>query len=338
MQNKSGVNFIVKILIAESLDIGTLMSFEENEKGVYVHIDNPIPANISEKEIHFSYCPDYMQRDIEKAIRDYDGLIVRPREVPAKVMEMAENLKIIVRGGSGMNAIDVKTAKKLNIVVENTPGENSASTAEYTFALIMEIVANRQISLSNSDVRNNTTKDPSYYQGQELSKKKIAIIGMGNIGTHLARMCEGFDMKVSYFNRSKKDLPFKSYDSVEELLKAKPDIISLNIPLTKETKGFFNKSKFSLMKKGSVLINTARPQLINLADFEEALHSGILAAAAIDGDMDLIEPFVKADKNNKCILTNHIADSTLQAQEKITNAALYQIIQYFRAGKLINAV
>ena len=329
---------MTRVLIAESLDIETLKIIEENEKDVYVHIDNTMPISAKENEIHFLYRPDYIQNEIEKEIINYEGLIVRPREVPARVMELAKNLKIIVRGGSGMNAIDVDSAKKFNIVVENTPGENSVSTAEYTFAFIMEIVANRKISISNLDVRKNEAKDPKYYQGYELSKKKIAIIGMGNIGQYLAKMCTGFDMDISYYNRSNKELPYKSYNSIEELLCAKPDIVSLNVPLTSETNRFFDKSKFSLMKKGSVLINTARPQLINPDDFAVALNSGILSCAAIDGDMDLIEPFVNVDKSNKCILTNHIADSTKQAQEKITNAAISQIIQYFRHGKLINAV
>jgi D-3-phosphoglycerate dehydrogenase len=330
-------SILTKVLIAESLDIDTLNRFEETE-GVYIHTDSPMPSNKYGSDIHFLYRPDFTEEDIKKEIIDYDGLIVRPREVSASLMNYAKKLKIIVRGGSGINAIDVDAAKKLNIIVENTPGQNSVSTAEYTFALIMELLAKRNINISYHDVKNNTCKDPKYYQGQELSKKKIAIIGMGNIGQLLAKMCAGFDMDISYYNRSKKDLPYRSYDSVEELLVAKPDVVSLNIPLTPETNGFFGEKEFSLMKKESLFINTARPQLVDSVAFGKALVSGFISSAAIDGDMDLIEPFLKVDKENKCIFTNHIADSTKQAQEKITQAALSQIIEYFRNGKLINAV
>ena len=329
---------MTRVLIAESLDIETLNSWSEREKNIYIHLNGGEPTNIRDGEIHFSYYPDYLLSDMEKEINLYDGLIVRPKEVPASVIERAKKLKIIVRGGSGVNSIDLDAAKGCNIVVENTPGQNSVSTAEYTFALIMEVVARRCISISSVNVRNNKDKDPSCYQGHELSKKKIAIIGMGNIGQYLAKLCAAFDMDVSYYNRSEKDLPYKCYDSVRDLLSAKPDIVSLNLPLTPDTNKFFDKSMFSLMKKESFLINTARPQLVDPNAFEEALNAGILSGAAIDGDMDLIEPFLKVDKDEKCILTNHIADSTKQAQEKITNAVLSQIIQYFRHGKLINSV
>lgn len=327
---------MTKILIAESLDTEAMQSFE-GKHGVYIHTNNPIPAHIPENEIHFYYRPDFLEEDIKKEIYAYDGLVVRPREVSAKLMQAGVKLKLIVRGGSGMNAIDLNAAKAHNIVVENTPGENSVSTAEYTFALIMQIVANRQIDISSNDVRNGCPKEVKHYQGQELEGKKLAIIGLGNIGMHLAKRAAAFDMEVSYFNRSNKNTPYKKYDTIESLLAGKHDIVSLHIPLTPETNNFFSKKEFSLMKNGSVLINAARPQLIDPDAFADALLVGVLSSAGIDGDMDLIEPFIKADPDRKCIITNHIADSTKQAQEKITRAVFKQIIEYFYNGKLINS-
>jgi phosphoglycerate dehydrogenase-like enzyme len=324
-----------KILIAESLDMEAMQSFQ-GKQGVYVHTKNPIPDNIPENEIHFYYRPDFLEEEIKKEIHIYEGLVVRPREVPATVMQAGKRLKLIVRGGSGMNAIDLNVAKALNIAVENTPGENSVSTAEFTFALIMQIVANRQIDISSSDVRNGRPKEVKYYQGQELEGKKLAIIGMGNIGMHVAKRAVAFDMEVSYFNRSDKNVPYKKYDTIHSLLADGHDIVSLHVPLTTETNKFFGEKEFSLMKKGSVLINSARPQLVDPTAFADALLLGILSSAGIDGDMDLIEPFVKADIDRKCIITNHIADSTKQAKEKITRAVFNQIIEYFYNRKLIN--
>jgi len=328
---------MTKILIAESLDIDILKKFEK-QKGIFVHDNNPIPANINNDEIHFSYQPDIPAKEIVKEIVEYEGIIVRPKEVSAKAISAGKKLKIIVRGGSGVNSIDLKKARKNDVIVENTPGQNSISTAEYTFALIMKLVANRHIDQSNIDVRIGNEKEPKQYQGQELAGKKIAIIGLGRIGSEVAKRAEAFDMQVYYHSRTKKNVSYKYFESLLDILSSDAEIYSLHVPLTNKTKGFIGLREFSLLNQGSFLINCARPQLVNPIAFEGALRGGALASAAIDGDTDLIQPFIDADKNNKCIITHHIADSTKQAQEKITKAVLTQTIEFFHNKKLLNVV
>lgn len=325
----------MKILIADSLDFKTLEEILLH-KAAYLHHNDPIPVNIPEHELHFSYQPDISVEDIEKYLGQYHGLIVRPKQITGKAISLAKDLKIIVRGGAGMNSIDLKAASKNKVIVENTPGENSISTAEYTFNMIMELVAQRQIIRSDSDSRSGKADIPEKYYGYELAGKKIAIVGLGNIGMALAKRARAFDMEVIYHSNSMKDIDLIYFKELKHMLEAKADIISLHLPLTEKTEKIIGRDEFALMKQGTILINCARPQLVDPDAFAWALQENILAGAGIDGDPDLIEPFIKADAAKKCLLTHHIADSTLQAQQKITRQVLTQIFAFFREGKIIN--
>jgi phosphoglycerate dehydrogenase-like enzyme len=328
---------MTKILIAESLDEETLHKVAKLENlhiSYTAHPDDYIDSN----GIFLTYAPDIKENRLFEYVKNYDGLVVRPKEVSAKTINAANKLKIIIRGGAGINSIDINAAKEKNIIVENTPGQNSVSTAEYAFELIMSLVAKRNILKSHNDSITDCAKDPEKYRGEELAGKKLAIIGMGNVGLQLAKRAYAFDMEVLYYSRNKKDLSYKHFNSVDELLSQGADVVSLHLPLVKETTGFFSERFFSLMKKDSVLINCARPQLIDVAAFKEALDNKIIASAAIDGDLCLIKKFIEADYANKCIFTHHIADSTKQALEKITKAVLSQLLKFFLKGEVINSV
>ncbi len=326
---------MTRILIAESLDFDTLKDVV-NEKNAILYNQIEVPADALESQINLSYQPDLTPAEIEKKLKNYDGLIIRPKQVTAKVINSAKNLKIIVRGGAGMNSIDLKAAKAKNVVVENTPGENSISTAEFTFAMILELVARRHVYISDSDARAGKATAVEDYQGEELFGKKLAIVGLGSIGLELAKRAEAFGMTVTYFSRNKKEVEYIRYDSLKNLLESKPDIISLHVPLTDETRDMFGMDEFKLMGQGTVLINCARPQLISPQALGWAMQEGIVKSAGIDGDMELIEPFIQIDAGRKCLFTHHIADSTKQAQQKITRQVLTQILAYFREGKIIN--
>lgn len=303
---------MIKILIAESIDLPTLEVFKSQNK-----------------DLNFDYRPDIASGEIESVLNDYECLIVRPKEVSATAINSAPNLKLIVRGGAGLNSIDLEAAKKRGVEVQNTPGQNSTSTAEFAFNMIFELVAKRQMRRAANDVLSGDYMEPEAYSGFELSGRKIAIVGMGNIGNRLAKMAAGFDMEIIYHSRTKKDVPYKYFDSLSGLLQEGADIISLHCPLDGKTDKMFGNEEFSMMKKGTVLINCARPQLVCHNAFEHALRDGTLSSAGIDGDYELIEPFIVCDTENKCIFTHHIADSTLQAQEKITHQVLKQVREFF---------
>lgn len=324
-----------KILITESLNVETLESLVKARGGQVYYADGGVE---DKKGLHFLYQPDISVADIEQRLDGYEALVVRPKEVTAKAIAAAKSLKLIVRGGAGMNSVDLAAAAKHKVVVENTPGQNSISTAEYAFALMMELVAKRQIARSNQDTRAGNPGLAEHYAGQELAGKKLGVVGLGHIGLAMAKRAEAFDMEVAYFNRSKKEVSFPFFETLDALCDWQPDVISLHIPSSPETDGIIDAGVFSRMKHGTVLINTARPQLVDPQAFGRALADGTLESAGIDGDMDLVEPFIKVDPEGKCLITHHIADATLQAQQKITRQVVEQLYAFFEDGQVINQV
>lgn len=278
---------MTKILIAESIDEKTLEEFKGSA-------------------IEFVYKPNISVTDLENELADYNGLIVRPKEVTSTAIANSPNLKIIIRGGAGVNSIALDECKKRGVIVANTPALNSDATAEFTFHLLLSII---KASIPST----------------ELKDKKLGIIGYGNIGKRVERIAAGFGMNTSIFKRG---------DNLHEFLKAQHDIITLHVPLTKDTENLLGSNEFKLMKRGVVIINTARPQLIDALAFKAALDSGIIKSFGIDGDDDLIEPFT----DPRGITTPHIADATLEAQRNITHAALTQMVEFFVNGKEINRV
>ncbi len=326
------------ILIAESLDIETLDTLARAEGWLLYH-NIPAPDSDEQKTWHVSYQPNIMPDALKLELGRYDALVVRPKEVSGDAIGAAsERLKLIVRGGAGVNSIDLEAAHECGVVIENTPGRNSISTAEYAFALIIELAANRHIVRSYRDVLSANVDIPEHYQGKELAGQKIAILGMGAIGLELAKRAAAFDMDVIYHTRHEKDVPYRYVSSLDKLLSEGADIISLHVPLKSETAGFIDDCAFNFMKKGTVLINTARPQLVQPKALEKALKNGIISRFAIDGDMDLIAPFVAIDNKKQGIITHHIADSTKQAQEKITKQVLRQLQLFFERGEIMNRV
>lgn len=307
---------MTKVLIAESLDEKILAEFQ------------------SRTAIEFVYQPDI---SLSQPLKAYDGLIVRPKPVSAEFINNSD-LKIIIRGGAGVNSIDLAACRNKGVIVENTPGLNSDATAEFTILLMLQTFTKRQAERANELSRNGSPGTPEEYMGNELKGKKLGLVGLGNIGTRVAKIAGGFGMDVMAYVRSPKQSSITQFSTLDELLSAGCDIISLHIPLSSETTGIISEKQFSLMKKGTVLINTARPQLVDVTAFTAAIKSGQISSFGIDGDYDLIEPYIKADPDKKGIATHHIADSTYEAQANITTQALTQMIAYLEHGKEINRV
>jgi D-3-phosphoglycerate dehydrogenase len=231
---------------------------------------------------------------------------VRPKEVTAKAIANAKNLKLIIRGGAGVNSIALSACKERGIIVENTPGLNSDATAEFAFYSMLKIIREAE-------------------QQTELHRKHLGIIGYGNIGKRMEKIATGFGMQTSVFKRG---------CNLHEFLKQQHDILSLHLPLTQQTTNILGAAEFALVKRGVIIINTARPQLIEPAAFQNALKSGIISRFAIDGDDDLLPPY----QHPNGLLTPHIADSTLEAQANIARTALTQMLEFVTSGKEINRV
>lgn len=343
-----------RILIAESLHTECLGQVV-TAAGAKLHMDAELLNSYEESgELEYYYHPDVTSDDIERIISCYDGLIVRTKVVSSKVFEKGTHLKLVVRGGTGVNTIDLDAAKAKGVVIENTPGLNSISTAEFTFNFFFEIFARRNIFITMIDIMDRDDSEilalePEPYKGYELHKKKLSIIGLGAIGQEVAIRAKAFGMDVMAYSKSfqtssiderVKRIGIKQASSLEEAL-GFGDIVSFHVPLTDETQSLINQETVHHLKKGACIINTARPQLFDPNAVSQAVVEGIISAVAIDGDPDLILPFVKIAREHSHVpflLTHHIADSTDEAQIAIASASVHQVQQYFNHQVIMNLV
>ena len=185
------------------------------------------------------------------AVADADAMIIRSDKVTPEVLDAAANLKIVVRAGAGYDNIDTAYAKDKGVVVENTPGQNSNAVAELVFGMMVFAVRN-------------------FYNGKagtELMGKKLGILAFGNVGRNVARIAKGFGMEVYAYDafcpkNVIEEAGVHAVDSQDELFKT-CDVVSLHIPATPETKESINYNLVGMMRKGGILVNTARKEVIN---------------------------------------------------------------------------
>jgi D-3-phosphoglycerate dehydrogenase len=185
------------------------------------------------------------------AVKDADAMIVRSDKITPEVIDAAKQLKIVVRAGAGFDSIDIAYAKEKNVVVENTPGQNSNAVAELVFGLLVFTVRN-------------------FYNGKsgtELKGKKLGILAFGNVGRNVARVAKGFGMDVYAYDafcpaKVIEEAGVHAVANQDELFKT-CDVVSLHIPATPETKESINYATVNQMEKGGILINTARKEVIN---------------------------------------------------------------------------
>lgn len=185
------------------------------------------------------------------AVKDADAMIVRSDKVTPAVLDAAKNLKIVVRAGAGYDSIDTAYAKTKGVIVENTPGQNSNAVAELVFGLLVFAVRN-------------------FYNGKagtELKGKKLGILAFGNVGRNVARVAKGFGMDIYAYDafcpkEAIEQAGVHAVSSQEELFET-CDVVSLHIPATAETKESINYALVNKLKKGGILVNTARKEVIN---------------------------------------------------------------------------
>lgn len=185
------------------------------------------------------------------AVADVEAMIVRSDKITAEVLDAAKALKIVVRAGAGFDNVDIAYAKEKNVVVENTPGQNSNAVAELVFGLLVYAVRNFYNGKS----------------GSELKGKKLGILAFGNVGRNVARIAKGFGMEVYAYDafcpkEAIEAAGVKAVDSQDALFE-NCDVVSLHIPATPETKQSINAALVGKMKKGGILVNTARKEVIN---------------------------------------------------------------------------
>ncbi|WP_337746289.1 NAD(P)-dependent oxidoreductase [Hallella sp.] len=253
------------------------------------------------------------------AVADVDAMIVRSDKVTPEVLDAAKNLKIVVRAGAGYDSIDTAYAKEKGVVVENTPGQNSNAVAELVFGLLVFTVRNFFNGKS----------------GSELKGKKLGILAFGNVGRNVARIAKGFGMDVYAFDEfvpkeKIEEQGVHGVNSRDELFEV-CDVVSLHIPATAETRESINYQVVNLMKKGGIVVNTARKEVINEAELIKLLTEREDLKYITDIKPDADEEFRKFE-GRYFATPKKMGAQTAEANINAGIAAAKQIISYFATG------
>jgi D-3-phosphoglycerate dehydrogenase len=259
--------------------------------------------------------PGIEAAELQSIIADFDGLIVRSRtKVTADLINAANNLKVIGRAGVGVDHIDLQAAKAKGIAVVNTPTSTSLSVAEHTMALMLAIV--RRIPQADSRMKSGEWPKKGWL-GSQLSGKVLGIVGIGNIGSQVAKRAAAFNMRVVAYDPYLKKEVIESRGAqavkLDELYKMS-DVITFHLALLDSTKGLVNADALAKMKPGVFIIHAARGGVIVESALLEAIKSGQVAGAGLD--VFEIEPPGASDliKHPNVIATPHIAAQTDEAQ------------------------
>ena len=227
-------------------------------------------------------------RTLKTQIADVDGLVCFPYDsITQDVMDSAKNLKVISAFSVGLDHIDIKYAKERRIRVGYTPNVLTDSTADMAFALLLDVT--KRISEGDRVVRNGRWRQvygPTDHLGVDLQGKTLGILGLGRIGSTVARRAQAFDVKVAYHNtrrlsRDREQALQVRYRSFDRLI-AESDFISIHVPHTEQTDSLFDRDVFARMKDTAFLINTARGKIVNQRDLADALRKGVIAGAGLD--------------------------------------------------------
>jgi len=276
---------------------------------------------------------------LEKA-RDAEGLLTLLTDrIDATLMDAAPGLKVVSNLAVGYDNIDVAEATKHGILVGNTPEVLTETTADLAFALLM--AAARRVAEADNYTRKRRWKTwgPKVMLGQDIHHATLGIIGLGRIGSGLAKRARGFEMKVLYYDeieRSKEEdrkLGVERVSGLAELL-SRADFISVHVPLTEETRHLIGSDEFAMMKPSAVFINTSRGPVVDQKALYEALKSGQIFAAALDvTEVEPISPDDPLLTLNNIIITPHIASASVATREKMALMAADNLLAGLR-GKI----
>lgn len=256
--------------------------------------------------------------ELLQRIGEYDAILVRSAtKVTKEVIAAGKNLKVIARGGVGLDNIDAVAAAAANITVVNTPGASAISVAEMAIAHMLAV--SRFLHLSTMEMRAGKWPKKEFGNGIELYNKTLGILGLGNIGKEVARRALGFGMHVLAY-----DPPFTPMDFIVEIttlekLLTRADFITLHLPFDKKAGPMIGEKQFAMMKPGVVIVNCARGGIIDQKALLAALESGKVAGAALD----VFEHEPPTDEERALInhprvsVSPHIGGSTREAQERV---------------------
>lgn len=305
---------------------------------------NEVAKNIllEGENIEVDVLPTMAEDELCKAIGDYEAIIIRSEtKITKKVLESAKKMKIIGRAGVGVDNIDVEAATQHGVIVVNSPDGNTHAAAEHTLAMMMSL--SRNIPEACAITREGRW-ERSKFTGTEVFGKTLGIIGLGKIGSHVAKVAHALGMKLVVCD------PYTSNETIEAIgaepvahlddFWGKCDFITLHTPKTRETTHLINKNSINRMKKGVQIINCARGGIIDENALKEAIESGHVKGAAIDvfeAEPNIKESPLLGVKGN-IILTPHLGASTSEAQLNVAIDVAHQIKDVLTGGSATSAV
>lgn len=311
---------IMRVLVSDSL----------SEKGIEILRNAGLSVDVNTK---------LSPPELLNVIDEYDALIVRSAtKVTTDVLDAGKRLKVVGRAGAGLDNIDVVAATKKGVVVMNTPGGNTVTTAEHAIAMLLSMV--RMIPQATASMKAGKW-EKGRFTGIEFYNKTLGIVGMGRVGSHVARLAQGLMLNVLAYD------PYLSPENAQKMgvelvslpeLYQRSDFITIHSPLTAETKNMIDSEAIKKMKDGVMIVNCARGGIVEEDALYGALKSKKIAAAAFD--VFVQEP---VDSNNPLltldnfISTPHLGASTLEAQENVALAIAEQIVDYLTRGVIRNA-
>lgn len=268
-----------------------------------------------------------------------DAIITRGRgRVPRTLIENCQDLKVIARVGVGVDNIDIEAASESGIPVINAPGSTTTATAEHTILLMLMLV--RQIYPMMVATKTGNWSVRGEYDGDELTDKTLGIVGMGAIGQRVAELATSFGMKIQYWNRSEKPLPFPQRTLSDVL--STSDVVSVHVALTPQTRGLLGAVEFATMKPGALLINTARGAVLDQDALLERLKEGQLGGFAADvlstEPPDVNDPILS---HPRTLITPHISALTRTSFRKMCLRTVSNIVallqdEPFEVGCIVN--
>jgi len=259
------------------------------------------------------------------AVKEADVLVPTVTDkIDQRIIEAAgEQLKLIANFGNGVDNIDIKAAARAGIIVTNTPSVLTDDTADMTMALILAVP--RRL-VEGAEVLNQSENwrgwSPTWMLGQRVSGKRLGILGMGRIGTAVARRAKSFGLSIHYHNRSRiqasveEELEATYWDSLDQML-ARMDIISVNCPSTPATYHLLSRRRIKLMRPGAYIVNTARGEIIDESALIDALETRALAGAALDvfEHEPAVNPkLLNLARENRILLLPHMSSATIEGR------------------------
>ena len=276
------------------------------------------------------------REELLENVKEKDALLcLLTDKIDSEVMDTAGDLKVISTCSVGFDHIDVEEATKRGIYVCNTPGVLTEAVAELTWALILAIT--RRIVEGDREIREgrwNKPWAPDYMLGMELRGKTLGIVGFGRIGTVVARIANGFGMKVIYYSRRRNEdmelLTGAEYRSFEEVLK-ESDIVSVHVPLTKQTYHMIGEKELKMMKPTAYLVNTARGAVVDTNALIKALKEGWIRGAALDVfEQEPLPQGHELTKLDNVVIIPHLGSATYETRKRMADITVENLLRVLK--------